>query len=72
MVPQRFLCVSDFCDAYGLARSVTYERIASGDLRAVKFGRRTLIDIEAAERFMSTLPDARGCITCFQPKQKAA
>lgn len=39
-----------------LGRSKIYENIASGDLRAVKLGKRTLILSEDLDAFLKNLP----------------
>jgi hypothetical protein len=40
-----------FCDAFGVGRSLAYEEIAAGRLRAFKIGARTLIAGEDALRW---------------------
>jgi excisionase family DNA binding protein len=43
----------------GIGRSTIYEMLASGDLTAVKLGRRTLIPADELRRFIAALPPAR-------------
>ena len=42
----------------GLSRSEIYRRLASGDIRAVKSGRRTLILIDSLKAHLAKLPAA--------------
>lgn len=48
-VPVRAYSVRDFCKAYGLGRSTTYEMIKAGRLKSIRIGGRRLIPAEAAE-----------------------
>lgn len=43
------LTVNDFCEAFGLKRTKTYELIAQGRLETLKVGRRRLITYRSAE-----------------------
>ncbi len=56
---QQLLSVKDFCSAYGLGRTRTYELIGSGAVEAVKDGAKTLITAESAERWAQSLPSFR-------------
>lgn len=47
--------IPDFCRAYGVGRSYTYEEIKAGRLRIVKAGRRTLIPAADARAWLATL-----------------
>lgn len=42
----------------GMSRSTLYEKIAGGEIKAVKVGRRTYIAHEELERFVQTLTGA--------------
>lgn len=44
--------VQDFCKAYGLSRSTTYNLIAQGKLRSVLVAGRRLIPADAAEALL--------------------
>ncbi|MCQ4162655.1 helix-turn-helix domain-containing protein [Roseomonas sp. GC11] len=44
--------------ATGLSRSEVYRRLARGELRAVKLGKRTLILAESLRAFLHALPAA--------------
>ena len=56
--PRRYASITDWCEISGLGRTVTYERIGSGDLRAVKIGRRTLVDVQAGLAWIDAHPQA--------------
>jgi excisionase family DNA binding protein len=55
----RAFSISEFCRQYGIGRTNAYQEIAAGRLRAVKVGRRTLITQEAAEAWLTSLPELR-------------
>jgi len=42
-----------------MGRSSTYEALARGDLRAIKLGTRTLIDVAHGLAWLASLPAAR-------------
>lgn len=46
------------CLIAGWSRSEMYRRLAAGDIRAVKMGKRTLIVMESVRAYISTLPQA--------------
>ncbi len=46
------------CDLLGIGRTSLFAKIGEGSIRAVKCGGRTLVDMEQALRWMSTLPQA--------------
>ncbi len=50
--------IPDWCSLSGMSRSGTYEALGRGDLRAVKLGARTLIDVEPGLAWLDTLPAA--------------
>lgn len=56
--------IAEACQAAGIGRTALYEAINSGELRAVKCGRRTLILDEELSRWLQTLPP----IPVKQPK----
>jgi hypothetical protein len=43
---------------YGVGRSSLYELFAQQKLRAVKFGKKTLVDVASADAFFASLPAA--------------
>ena len=42
----------------GMGRSATYEALGRGDLRAIKLGTRTLIDVPHGLAWLNSLPPA--------------
>jgi excisionase family DNA binding protein len=53
----RAFSIPEFCRRYGIGRTNAYQEIATGRLRALKAGRRTLITHEAAEAWLASLPE---------------
>ena len=53
-----FATVPDWCRLTGMGRSTTYEALGRGDVRAIKLGARTLIDVAHGLAWLSTLPAA--------------
>ena len=54
------LSIPEFCARYGVGRSFTYQEIGAGRLNAVKAGSRTLIPVQAAEMWLSSLQKVSG------------
>lgn len=52
------LSVKEFCERYRVGQTTFYAEKKSGRLEAVKVGRRTLISVEAANRWFEALPKA--------------
>lgn len=50
--------ISDACRMSGLSRSEIYRRLATGDIRAVKSGSRTLILLDSLRAHLASLPVA--------------
>ncbi len=50
--------VPDWCQLSGMGRTSTYEALGRGDLRAVKVGTRTLIDVVHGLEWLASLPPA--------------
>jgi hypothetical protein len=55
-ITPKFATITDWCDLSGMGRSVVYEELAKGNLRAVKVGKRTLIDVEHGLTWLRGLP----------------
>lgn len=51
-----FLTIEEFRAWSRLGRTKIYELLASGDLKAIKVGRRTLISGEAAQAWLDAQP----------------
>jgi hypothetical protein len=50
--------IPDACRVSGLSRSEIYRRLATGDIRAVKSGARTLILMDSLRAYLTSLPPA--------------
>jgi hypothetical protein len=50
--------IPDACRMSGLSRSEIYRRLATGDIRAIKSGTRTLILIDSLRSHLASLPAA--------------
>jgi hypothetical protein len=55
----RYATIRDWIAMTGVSRSSTYLALGRGDLRAKKFGTRTLIDVEAGLAWLESMPDAK-------------
>lgn len=53
---QGALSILDFCRWAAIGRTAAYEELKAGRLRARKCGRRTIIPMTEAERWLSALP----------------
>lgn len=53
-----YATVPDWCALSGMSRSGTYEALGRGDLRAIKMGARTLIDVQHGLAWLASLPVA--------------
>ncbi len=60
------LSINEFCSRYSVGRTKTYAEISSGRLRAVKFGRRTLVTKEDAEAWLAALPKSKALLPTSQ------
>lgn len=54
--PRGAFSVRDFCQWAGIGRTAFYEELKTGRLAAKKFGKRTLIPIAEANRWLEGLP----------------
>ena len=52
----KYATPTQWCRISGMTRTPTYEALASGKLRGVKLGRKTLIDVEHGLAWLSSLP----------------
>jgi hypothetical protein len=57
-VTPRYAPISDWCALSGMGRSSVYEALGRGDLKAIKLGVRTLIDVEAGLAWLASMPTA--------------
>ena len=54
----KYCSIADWGAISGMSRSTTYEALGRGDLRAIKLGVRTLIDVEHGLGYLKSLPIA--------------
>ena len=54
-----FVTLPNWCALSGMGRSSTYEALGRADLRAVKLGTRTLIDVAHGLAWLDSLPAAK-------------
>jgi hypothetical protein len=54
---KRALSVRDFLHSYSIGQTKFYEEVRDGRLRVVKLGKKTLVDIDEAERWFASLAD---------------
>lgn len=57
-IPVKYAPIPDWCAISGMSRSTTYEALGRGDLRAIKLGVRTLIDVEHGLAWLASMPAA--------------
>lgn len=50
------LTIAEACAACRIGRTRLYELIGTGEIRAIKQGRRTLVKVQDLQRFIETLP----------------
>jgi hypothetical protein len=48
-----------WCAISGMSRTATYNALGRGDLKAIKIGSRTLLDVEAGLAWLRSLPAAQ-------------
>lgn len=51
----RLLTFNQFCRDYHVSRGTVYRKLAAGELKAVKVGKRTCFPVEEVERWFSGL-----------------
>ena len=58
-VSPKYATISTWRELTGQSRTSTYEALADGKLRAIKLGKRTLIDVEHGLAWLRSLPAAQ-------------
>ena len=53
-----YATLPQFCERYGAGRSTAYRLIGQQKIRAIKLGRRVLIEIASADAYFASLPAA--------------
>jgi excisionase family DNA binding protein len=60
----RTMSVRGICERYSFGRTKLYALLGSGDITALKAGRKTLIDVASVEAWLTRQP-------CYEPRSKA-
>jgi hypothetical protein len=55
----KFAPIPQWCVISGMSRTATYNALGRGDLKAIKVGSRTLVDVEAGLAWLRALPAAQ-------------
>jgi hypothetical protein len=55
----KFAPLPQWCVISGMSRTATYNALGRGDLKAIKVGSRTLVDVEAGLAWLRSLPAAQ-------------
>jgi excisionase family DNA binding protein len=58
--PSENVSIGEAVRLFGIGRTKLYELIHSGDIEAVKLGRRTLVRTQSARDFIDSLPRIGG------------
>jgi hypothetical protein len=59
MPSPKFAALPQWCAISGMSRTATYNALGRGDLKAIKVGSRTLVDVEAGLCWLRSLPPAQ-------------
>jgi hypothetical protein len=52
----KFAALPQWCSMSGMSRTATYNALGRGDLKAIKCGSRTLLDVDAGLEWLKSLP----------------
>ena len=58
---RRMLSVAEFCNCYGIGKTMAYAEMAAGRLQSLKRGKRRLIPVDGAEAWAKPAPIAGDC-----------
>lgn len=67
-----YATIPGWCAISGMKRSTTYHEISRGNLRAIKLGARTLLDVGHGLAWLATLPLATVTSPGSQATKKSA
>ncbi len=71
-VPVQYESIAAWSKRSGMAVGSIYQRLKSGELRGVKLGRRTLIDVQRGLEWLASDPwQPSGPVSCRTTKHKA-
>lgn len=54
-----FASIDGWCAISGMGRRVTYHKLGTGELKAIKLGARTLVDVQHGLTYLRSLPPAK-------------
>jgi hypothetical protein len=55
----KFAPLPQWCAISGMSRTASYNALGRGDLKAIKVGARTLVDVDAGLAWLRSLPAAQ-------------
>lgn len=55
----KFAPIPQWCAISGMSRTATYNALGRADLKAIKIGSRTLLDVDAGLAWLRSLPAAQ-------------
>jgi hypothetical protein len=55
----KFAPLTHWCTISGMSRTASYNALGRGDLKAIKIGSRTLIDVDAGLAWLRSLPSTQ-------------
>jgi hypothetical protein len=55
----KFAPLPQWCAISGMSRTATYNALGRGDLKAIKIGSRTLLDVDTGLAWLRSLPAAQ-------------
>jgi hypothetical protein len=55
----KFAPLPQWCAISGMSRTASYNALGRGDLKAIKVGSRTLVDVDAGLDWLRSLPAAQ-------------
>ena len=60
MIPEpKYAPIPNWCGISGMSRTGTYNALGRGDLKAIKLGNRTLVDVEVGLAWLRAQPAAQ-------------
>jgi hypothetical protein len=69
-VPKGAMSVEAFCRWASIGRTAAYREIAEGRLQVRKLGRRTLVPLSEAERWLNALPNHSSLLGQLSPRAR--
>lgn len=57
--PKKYESPKECCHRNGISVPTLYRLLGAGQITAVKFGHKTLVEVASADRYFSSLPPAK-------------